>query len=113
MDRLPLLDRDAVWAAIDAERADLADLLDVLSDDEWASPSLCTGWRVRDVAAHLTFATTRIRDVAGPAVRARGSYDRMIRESAVARAAAPTGELVGSVRAMVGSRRHAPGVTHL
>lgn len=35
------------------ERRDLADLLDTLADDEWATPSLCAGWSVRDVAAHV------------------------------------------------------------
>ena len=113
MDRLPSLDRDAVWASIDAERTSLADLLDDLTEEEWAHPSLCTGWRVRDVAAHLTLATARVRDVAGPALRARGNFNRMVRDSAIDRAVAPTAALVGAIRAMVGSRRRAPGVTHL
>jgi len=29
-------------------------LLEQLSDEEWRQPSLCAGWTVRDVAAHLT-----------------------------------------------------------
>lgn len=45
------MDRDAVWKTIDDERLSLADLLDDLSPAEWETPSLCTGWRVRDVAA--------------------------------------------------------------
>lgn len=36
-----------------AERRDLADLLQTLAPDQWAAPSLCTGWSVRDVVAHL------------------------------------------------------------
>ena len=35
------------------ERRDLADLLEDLTPDEWAQPSLCSGWTVRDVVAHL------------------------------------------------------------
>ena len=50
------MDRDEVWRAIDAERISLADLLDSLGEREWETPSLCAGWRVRDVAAHLTLA---------------------------------------------------------
>ncbi|MCB1256948.1 MAG: maleylpyruvate isomerase family mycothiol-dependent enzyme [Microthrixaceae bacterium] len=34
------------------ERRDLADFLATLTDDEWATPSLCIGWSVRDVVAH-------------------------------------------------------------
>jgi uncharacterized protein (TIGR03083 family) len=113
VDRLPSLDRDAVWTAIDAERSSVADLLDELTEEEWDHPSLCEGWRVRDVAAHLTLSTARVREVAGPVLRARGNFDRMVRDSAVDRASAPTAELVAAIRAMVGSRRRAPGVTHL
>jgi len=113
VDRLPSLDRDAVWASIDAQRSSLAALLDDLTEEEWAQPSLCAGWRVRDVAAHLTLATARVRDAAGPALRARGHFNRMVRDSAIDRAAAPTTELVAAIRAMVGSRRRAPGVSHL
>lgn len=36
-----------------AERADLADVLATLSPGQWEAPSLCTGWRVRDVVAHM------------------------------------------------------------
>jgi uncharacterized protein (TIGR03083 family) len=35
------------------ERRDLADLLDTLTPAQWAHPSLCEGWTVRDVVAHL------------------------------------------------------------
>lgn len=36
-----------------AERADLADLLDGLAPAQWDAPSLCTGWTVKEVAAHV------------------------------------------------------------
>jgi uncharacterized protein (TIGR03083 family) len=35
------------------ERRDLADLLDSLTPEQWAAPSLCAGWSVRDVVAHI------------------------------------------------------------
>lgn len=35
------------------ERAELADLLATLDPDQWEAPSLCDGWRVRDVVAHM------------------------------------------------------------
>lgn len=49
-----MMNEDEIWAAIDSARGRTADLLERLSDDEWAQPSLCDGWAVRDVAAHLT-----------------------------------------------------------
>jgi uncharacterized protein (TIGR03083 family) len=48
-----------VTAGVDAmslareERAELADLLATLTPAQWEAPSLCTGWRVRDVVAHM------------------------------------------------------------
>ena len=36
-----------------AERTDLADLLATLLPEQWERPSLCEGWRVRDVVAHV------------------------------------------------------------
>lgn len=38
---------------IAAERRRLADALDQLDPDDWQSPSLCQGWTVHQVAAHL------------------------------------------------------------
>jgi hypothetical protein len=35
------------------ERAELADLLATLTPAQWEAPSLCAGWRVRDVVAHM------------------------------------------------------------
>lgn len=106
-------DLDAVWAAVDSERLDLADLLDDLTAEEWERPSLCAGWRVRDVAAHLALAQTGAGRAALDLVRARGSLPRMIHDSAVRHATSPTGQLVGQIRGMAGSRRTAPGVTPL
>lgn len=36
-----------------AERVEMAEFLDSLSPRQWEVPSLCVGWRVRDVVAHL------------------------------------------------------------
>ncbi len=43
-----------VWPAIHAERKALAADLDGISEDAWATPSLCGEWTVRDVLAHMT-----------------------------------------------------------
>ena len=52
-----------IWPVIHAERKSLADDVRGLSDEQWATPSLCSRWTVRDVLAHMT-ATAKI---AGPA----------------------------------------------
>lgn len=104
-------DLDAVWRAIDTERARLADVLDGLNDGEWETPSLCEGWRVRDVVAHVTLAHMRPGQLLVEALRARGSYDRMVHDSAVRKAAAPPEQLVAELRKMVGTRRKLVGIS--
>ncbi|MBJ7451817.1 MAG: maleylpyruvate isomerase family mycothiol-dependent enzyme [Blastococcus sp.] len=106
-------DLDAVWAAIDHERLDLAALLDDLAPAEWDQPSLCTGWRVRDVAAHLALAQTGAARAALDLLRAGGRLQRMIHDTAVRHAALSPAQLTEGIRSMAGSRRTAPGVTPL
>ena len=107
------MDRDEVWRTIDDERASLADLLDELSPQEWEAPSLCAGWRVRDVAAHLTLAQTRTWPALRALVAARGDVNRMIRDTALQQARLPVDHYAPLLRAMVGTRATAPGVSHL
>ena len=60
-----------------AERERLASLLAELTPEQWDTPSLCAGWRVRDVVAHITFPfrTTPLRFFTGLAA-ARFSINR-------------------------------------
>ena len=107
------MERDEVWRTIDQQRAELADLMVTFTEAEWETPSLCVGWRVREVAAHLTLAQTSLREAIGPTIRARGSFNRMIYETAVRRAERPVADFPVLLRAMVGSRRKAPFVSDL
>lgn len=96
---------------VEAERLSFADLLDDLADDEWGKDSLCAGWTVLDVAAHLTLSTrTTLGMVVWGAIKARGSFDRMEADLARKRATQFTrAELIEQIRATAGSDRHTPG----
>jgi hypothetical protein len=65
------------------------------------------------VAAHLTLAQTGLLPTLGGSVRARGSFNRMIHDTAVREARLPVREYPIRLRAMVGSRRAAPMVSDL
>jgi uncharacterized protein (TIGR03083 family) len=105
---------DQVWQATDTQRAHLCDLLADLGDDEWREPSLCAGWTVRDVAAHLTLQQLGPGGVLSQMFKWRGSVDRTTAHAARVRAAAMTTEqIIAEIRATIGSRRHIFGVTHL
>ncbi|MBW0014936.1 maleylpyruvate isomerase family mycothiol-dependent enzyme [Mycobacterium sp.] len=43
-----------IWSTIAAERGALADDLAGLTPTQWDTPSLCAGWTVRDIVAHLS-----------------------------------------------------------
>jgi uncharacterized protein (TIGR03083 family) len=83
------MNQDEVWRAIDAQRLSLADLLDDLSAEQWRTPSLCEGWTVRDVAAHLTLQQVGFRDMLGMVARWKGTLDRTVQHAARERAALP------------------------
>ena len=58
------------------ERRALADLLEGLSAEQLATPSLCAGWSVRDVGAHLLIGpTATLREMGLALIRARGRFD--------------------------------------
>jgi uncharacterized protein (TIGR03083 family) len=42
------------WTTIHTERKALATDLGSLQEDQWTAASLCSGWTVRDVVAHMT-----------------------------------------------------------
>lgn len=54
------------------ERSRLVGILESLSEDQWNHPSLCDGWRVMDVVAHLSSAYTRTDEAFGASVEAAG-----------------------------------------
>ncbi|TJZ54228.1 maleylpyruvate isomerase family mycothiol-dependent enzyme [Streptomyces piniterrae] len=67
-----------VRAAIAAERQELADLFDTLRIEQWNEQSLCAGWRVREVAAHMSMGfRLSLPATLGELVKARGNLHRM------------------------------------
>ena len=107
-----LLSRDRIWEAIDAQRVRVADLLDQLTEEEWRQPSLCDGWTVRDVAAHLTLQQLTLRQALPTVVKYRGNLPRATSEVAREQAQVlSTEQIIAGIRGMVGTRRRNFGVT--
>jgi uncharacterized protein (TIGR03083 family) len=72
---------------IAAERRELAALLDELPPSAWATPTLCAGWRVPEVVAHMTmpfrFSTGRfVRELLKSGGRFNAMADRVARHEA-------------------------------
>jgi uncharacterized protein (TIGR03083 family) len=50
---MAMSDDAKTWSMIHSERAGLADTIEGLTPDQWRTPSLCAGWNVGAMAAHL------------------------------------------------------------
>lgn len=67
-----------VMALARAEREDLLDLLVTLTPEQWRAPSLCAGWSVQDVVAHvLSYEELGPRQLAGRFARGALRFDRV------------------------------------
>jgi uncharacterized protein (TIGR03083 family) len=77
----------------------LADLADMLSPQRWDSSSLCEGWRIREVVAHLTM-PARYSEGAFMAELREDAFDFTLLSNRLATrdASLPTDELVRSLR---------------
>lgn len=102
-------------AALRSGRGDLADYLEQLDLRDWSRPSLCDGWTITDVVAHLTLSTTETwRHFIIGMVRNLGNFDRWNATSARHHAQHHTlAELVALLREHADSRHHSPGSSHL
>jgi len=102
------MERDQIFDAVAAERRRIADLLDCLDEDALSTPSLCAGWDVKTVAAHLvsvfadsfwTFQRTAIR---------YGGFNCAIDELARRRARTSTAEIARTLRQRADHRLNPP-----
>ncbi len=103
---------DEIWRNIDEQRTELADLLETLTPEQWASPSLCQGWRVRHVAAHLTHSHMGPLRVVAEAAKSGFRFDPMINRLALDDARTQS-QIVAAMRGMVGSRKRIVGTSAL
>jgi len=101
-----------VWPTIHSERKALAADLEALTDEQWATPSLCTDWTVRDVLAHMT-ATAKISppQFFGKMITSGFSLKSMqSKDMATERGSSPA-ETLARFTAEVSSSKHPPGPT--
>ncbi len=98
------------WPIIHAERAALAADLAGLDDRAWSTPSLCAGWSVRDVLAHMT-ATAKLTP-AGFLAGFVGSglrFDAMTAKGVARETAGTPADTLAAFRAQQLATVHPPG----
>jgi uncharacterized protein (TIGR03083 family) len=101
-----------VFVLVAARREAVAALVESLDEDQLATPSLCAGWDVRTVAAHLAEAAApgALCAFLTDLVRARGRVHRANDEAARRAAGRPVAETVALLRERADSR-YTPPVT--
>lgn len=94
-----VVDSQAIFTAAGIERRAVADLLESLDERQLGTASLCAGWDVRTVAAHLAGAVApSMRTFAIAVVRARGNLHRAIDAAAKRQAHQPVVDIVATLR---------------
>jgi uncharacterized protein (TIGR03083 family) len=93
-----------------AEFLALADLLGSATQAQWDTPSLCAGWRVREVIAHMTMAARYPEDkFMAELRRCEFDFGRLSNEIASRDAGLPTSELLANLRSEVMRHWTPPG----
>jgi uncharacterized protein (TIGR03083 family) len=81
------------------ERLEFADFLAALTPEQWAAPSLCAGWTVRDVAAHcVSFEGLSGGQLATRFLKGRLQTDRINALAVADLAGSSTDDLIGLLR---------------
>lgn len=103
-------DDTSLQPAVAAEFLALAGLLGSATEAQWATPSLCAGWRVREVVAHMTMAA-RYSEEEFMAELRRCEFDfgRLSNEVAARDGELPASELVACLRSEVMQHWTPPG----
>jgi uncharacterized protein (TIGR03083 family) len=100
---------DELVAATTRMRRELFEVFADLDQDELSTLSLCTGWTVRDVAAHLAVATKAdSREVLALALRCRGSFDGAMDLAVRNRRTQTMSEILEELRSRIDSVRPVP-----
>lgn len=103
-------DADELWDTIHRERTRLLELLRSLDPADWDRPSLCAGWRVRDVAAHaITSSDYSVVDMLTGMVRTRGDFNRLMDRLARDQGSRPVEQIMARYERQATSRRRPPG----
>jgi len=73
------MDTEQLWNVVEDQRRRIATFLESLPDHEWTQPSLCDGWTIKDVAAHLAVVphAPSVWRMLPMVVAARGSLDQV------------------------------------
>jgi uncharacterized protein (TIGR03083 family) len=95
----PVNDDAFLQPMVASEYLALAEVLERASEADWDTPSLCQGWRVREVVAHMTMPVRYDNDAFMKELSARDfDFTRLSNDVAARDAELPTDELLSNLR---------------
>jgi uncharacterized protein (TIGR03083 family) len=111
---VPITEPTNVWSDVHHERHSLLLLLETLTESEWNEPSLCAGWRVRDVVGHMVSETTMtLPKVVKRMVKSGFRINRFLAADARERGCRSIPDLVEDFRIAMPTRTHLRGLSSL
>lgn len=101
-----------VWGTIHAERQALVDDLKGLAEPQWATPSLCANWTVRDVLAHMAAtASMGPPQFVGKLLRSGFNFAKMQSQDIAAQSGNSPADALARFATVVNLSKHPPGPT--
>ncbi len=101
-----------IWPAVHAERKALAADLRGFGPEDWDRPSLCSGWTVRDVLAHMTSAAKLTPPAFfGQMIGSGFSFDKVQEKGVAAQRGASPADTLANFESVLTSVKHPPGPT--
>jgi uncharacterized protein (TIGR03083 family) len=98
------------WPLIHAEREALIADLGTLTDEQWATPSLCDGWTVRDVLGHMISTAQMTPPKFFASMAAAGfRFNNMNAKGVAAQATANPADGLANLRSHLKDTTHPPG----
>ncbi|MCU1361051.1 MAG: hypothetical protein JWN99_2340 [Ilumatobacteraceae bacterium] len=110
------IDDATAWQLIHSERRTVADMLETLTAEQWAAPSLCGSWTVQQTAGHMvTGAEQTTGHFMSGMVKNAFRFNTMMDRDARREGARPPADLVERLRARLTTtnRPPAPAITML
>src|SRR4051812_17228473 len=104
--------KSEIWSMIHRERAALADDLAALTPEQWDAPSMCEGWSIRDVVAHMTASAMITPPAFFAKIVGNGfSLSRMQTKDIERERGTSNADALARFRAQIKSTKHPPGPT--
>jgi uncharacterized protein (TIGR03083 family) len=99
-----------IWPVVHSERKALAEDMQSVDEAQWSTPSLCPGWTVREVLAHMSATASMTPASFLPKLASSGfRFESLQAKGIAAQAGSSSAETLARFKAIVNSTGRPPG----